>query len=51
VTDSTADIDKAKSQKEYLQKTLTETEANITELLQGNEALSRELLQGGYMAS
>jgi hypothetical protein len=25
-----------------------ETEANIKELLQGNEALSRELLQNGY---
>ena len=33
---------------EYLQKTLAETEANIKELLQGNEALSRELLQNGY---
>lgn len=50
VTNSTADIEKAKSQKEYLQKTLNETEANIKELLQGNEALSRELLQNGYMA-
>jgi len=30
-------------------KILTETEANLKELLQGNEALSRELLQGGYM--
>lgn len=49
VTDSTAEIEKAKGQREYLQKTLTETEANIKELLQGNEALSRELLQRGYM--
>ena len=36
------------SSREYLQKTLAETEANIKELLQGNEALSRELLQNGY---
>ena len=49
VTSSTADIEKAKSQREYLQKSLTEAEANIKELLQGNEALSRELLAGGYM--
>ena len=29
-------------------KTLAETETNIKELLTGNEALSRELLQNGY---
>ena len=49
VNDSTAEIEKCKSQKEYLAKQLTETETNIKELLQGNEALSRELLQRGYM--
>eukprot|EP00227_Mantoniella_beaufortii_P015507 CAMPEP_0197576640 /NCGR_PEP_ID=MMETSP1326-20131121/1592_1 /TAXON_ID=1155430 /ORGANISM="Genus nov. species nov., Strain RCC2288" /LENGTH=124 /DNA_ID=CAMNT_0043139595 /DNA_START=204 /DNA_END=578 /DNA_ORIENTATION=+ len=43
------EIEKAKSQKEYMQKTLNETETNIKELLQGNEVLSRELLQSGYM--
>ena len=37
-----------KQQREYLQKTLAETEANIKEFPQGNEALSRELLQNGY---
>lgn len=45
---ATSEIESAKQQREYLQKTLTETEANIKELLQGNEALSRELLQNGY---
>ena len=45
---STAEIEQCKQQREYLQKTLTETETNIKELLQGNEALSRELLQNGY---
>jgi len=32
-----------------MQKVLNETETNIKELLQGNEALSRELLKAGYM--
>ena len=45
---ATAEIESCKQQREYLQKTLVETEANIKELLQGNEALSRELLQNGY---
>ena len=45
---ATAEIGSCKQQREYLQKTLAETEANIKELLQGNEALSRELLQNGY---
>lgn len=45
---STAEIEQCKQQREYLQKMLTETETNIKELLQGNEALSRELLQNGY---
>lgn len=45
---ATTEIESCKQQREYLQKTLAETEANIKELLQGNEALSRELLQNGY---
>lgn len=45
---ATTEIESCKQQREYLQKTLVETEANIKELLQGNEALSRELLQNGY---
>lgn len=45
---ATVEIESCKQQREYLQKTLSETEANITELLQGNEALSRDLLMNGY---
>jgi prefoldin subunit 1 len=45
---SRAEIEQCTLQREHLKKTLAETETNIKELLQGNEALSRELLQNGY---
>jgi prefoldin subunit 1 len=44
---SDEEIKKSEGQKDYLQKALAETESNLKELLQGNEALSRELLQSG----
>jgi len=49
VKTASEEIEKTEGQKEHMQKVLNETETNIKELLQGNEALSRELLKAGYM--
>ena len=46
---ATTDIENAMARREYLMKQLSEAEMNLRELMQGNEALAKELQERGVV--
>ena len=44
---ATEEIEKAMGQREYLSKKLNDVETNLRELMQGNDALAKELRERG----
>jgi len=46
---ASAEIEKAMAQREYLAKKLSDVETNLRELMQGNDALAKELQERGVI--
>ena len=46
---ATEEIEKAMRQREYLSKKLSDVETNLRELMQGNDALAKELRERGVI--
>ena len=46
---ATEEIEKAMAQREYLAKKLSDVETNLSELMQGNDALAKELQDRGVI--